>query len=145
MTAPPDIRIFPDPPALFQAAADEFARQATGAVNARGRFTVALSGGSTPKGLYTLLATNSPLPWSKIYFFFGDERHVPPDHSDSNYRMARETLLSKVPIPGDNVFRVLAENPDAAQAAEIYQQTLEKFFQVQPGSFPRFDLILLGM
>lgn len=145
MTAPPDIRIFADPTALFQAAADEFARQAAAAVSAEGRFTVALAGGSTPKGLYSLLATNSTLPWSKIYFFFGDERHVPPDHSDSNYRMTRETLLSKVPIPADHVFRVPAENPNAAQAAEIYQQTLQKFFQVQPGSFPRFDLILLGM
>lgn len=145
MNATPDVRILPDAAALFQVAADEFARQAKAAVSARKRFTVALAGGSTPKGLYRLLAANSTLPWSRIYFFFGDERHVPPDHPESNYRMARETLLSKVPIPADHVFRVPAENPDAVQAAESYQQTLQKFFQVGPGSFPRFELILLGM
>lgn len=140
-----DVRISPDPPALFRAAAEEFSAQATAAVRARGRFTVALSGGSTPKSLYSLLATNTSLPWDKTYFFFGDERHVPPDSPESNYRMAREALLSKIPIPPENVFRVPAENPDANQAAEAYEQTLKKFFNPPAGSFPRFDLILLGL
>ena len=96
------------------------------------RFTVALSGGSTPKSLYSLLATNFhvQLPWDKMFFFLGDERHVPPDNSESNYRMANEVLLSKVPVPADNVFRVPAENADANQAAEAYEPTLRKFFQL---------------
>jgi 6-phosphogluconolactonase len=145
MRKAPDLRIVPDPPALFHAAADEFVRQATAAVRSKDRFTVALAGGSTPKALYSLLATNTALPWDKMYLFFGDERHVPPDHPESNYRMARETLLSKVPIPASNVFRVSAENPDAGQAAQSYEQTLRQFFQTPPGSLPRFDLILLGM
>jgi 6-phosphogluconolactonase len=145
MSAAADLRIVPDRPALFQAAADEFIRLATSTVQSSGRFTVALAGGSTPKGLYTLLATNTTLPWEKMYFFFGDERHVPPDDPGSNYRMARETLLSKVSIPAGNVFRVPAENPDAGQAASSYEQTLRQFFQTPPGSFPRIDLILLGM
>jgi 6-phosphogluconolactonase len=85
------------------------------------------------------------LPWDKIYFFFGDERHVPPDDPESNYRMVRESLLSKIPVPAENVFRVPAENPDASQAAEAYEQTLRKFFSPPPGQFPRFDLVLLGM
>ena len=145
MSSAPDIQIFDNPTALFQGAADEFTSQATAAVQSSGRFTVALSGGSTPKSLYSLLATNASLPWGKTYFFFGDERHVPPDDPESNYRMARESLLSKVPVPPENVFRVPAENPDAGQAAEAYEQTLRKFFGPPPGQFPRFDMVLLGM
>jgi 6-phosphogluconolactonase len=135
------------PQDLFQAAGDEFIRRATDAVGQRQRFAVALSGGSTPKSLYTLLAANasSSLPWDRMFFFFGDERHVPPDDPESNYRMANESLLSKVPVPAANVFRIPAENPDATAAAEAYQQTLEQFFAVKPGEFPRFDLVLLGM
>jgi 6-phosphogluconolactonase len=145
MNGKPDIRIFDDPPSLFRGAADEFASQAIEAVRAHGRFTVALSGGSTPKSLYSLLATNASLPWDKIYFFFGDERHVPPDNPESNYRMARESLLSKVPIPPQNIFRVPAENPDANKAAEAYEQTLRKFFDSPAKGFPHFDMILLGL
>lgn len=144
MNSSPNIRILPDRAALFQAAADEFVRQANAAIASKGRFTVALAGGSTPKGLYSLLATKAALPWDKIYFFFGDERHVPPDNPESNYRMAREALLSKVPIPAQNIFRVPAENPDAAQAAQTYEATLRQFFPPAE-AFPRFDLILLGM
>jgi len=145
MNTSPTLRILPDRPALFQAAADEFIRQADAAVQSSGRFTVALAGGSTPRGLFNLLAKNQALPWDKIYIFFGDERHVPPDDPESNYRMARESLLSKVPIPAENVFRIPAENPDAAQAAQSYEESLRKFFALPAGSFPRFDLILLGM
>ena len=85
MTQQPEIRILNSAAELFQSAANEFAGQAHAAVTARGRFTVALSGGSTPKSLYSLLATRSDIPWKQTYFFFGDERHVPPDHPDSNY------------------------------------------------------------
>jgi 6-phosphogluconolactonase len=145
MNTPSDIRIFPDLPALFRAAADEFDRQAKAALTARGRFTVVLSGGSTPKGMYNLVAGNSALPWDKMYFFFGDERHVPPDDSESNYRMARESLLAKVPVPAGNVFRIPAEDQDAAKAAEAYERTLRNFFQAPAGNLPRFDLVLLGM
>ena len=122
-------------------------RAATEAVAERGRFTIALSGGSTPKGLFNLLATNARtvLPWDRMFFFWGDERHVPPTDPDSNYRMADETMLSKIPVAAGNVFRMAAENPDAAAAAEAYEKTLQKFFALQPGQFPRFDLILLGM
>lgn len=147
MPTPPDVRILPDAPSLFQAAAAEFASQALASVKASGRFTVALSGGSTPKSFFSLLAKNDRdrLPWNKLFFFWGDERHVPPDHPESNYRMAFEALLSKVPVPAGNIFRVPAENPDANRAAEAYDQTLRNFFQTPAGTFPRFDLILLGM
>lgn len=147
MNASAEIRILTTPQELFAAAAEEVVRVAGEAVQARGRFSIALSGGSTPKNLYNLLATNArtSLPWDRMFFFWGDERHVPPKDPDSNYRMADEAMLSKVPVPAGNVFRVAAENPDAAAAAESYEQTLRKFFQLSPGEFPRFDLILLGM
>jgi 6-phosphogluconolactonase len=142
-----EIRILATPAALFQAAAAEFAKLALDAVQKSGRFTVALSGGSTPRSLYQLLASGAfpKLPWDKTYFFFGDERHVPPDHPDSNYRMANEAMLSKVPIPAANVFRIPAEMNDADAAAGAYEQTLRNFFGWRPGDFPRFDLVLLGL
>jgi 6-phosphogluconolactonase len=142
-----EIRPLTTPQELFAAGAEEIVHAANEAVIARGRFTIALSGGSTPKNLFNLLATNarSVLPWDRMFFFFGDERHVPPTDPDSNYRMADESLLSKVPVPPGNVFRIAAENPDAAAAAEAYEKTLQKFFALQPGQFPVFDLILLGM
>src|SRR5262249_2539250 len=134
---------------LSRAAATEFVRQAQEAVQAKGAFTVALSGGSTPKNLYALLADDSALratiPWDKVHFFWGDERHVPPDHPDSNYRMAHEALLSKVPALPANVYRIKGEYPEASHAADEYDQTLRKFFGLAAGRFPRFDLLLLGM
>lgn len=83
--------------------------------------------------------------WSRVFLFFGDERHVPPDDPESNFRMVKESLLTNVPIPPENVFRVKTENPDAAAAALEYEGELRKFFEVKPSEFPRFDLILLGM
>jgi 6-phosphogluconolactonase len=141
------IRTLTTPQELFAAAAEEVVRAAKEAVAQRGRFTIALSGGSTPKSLYNLLATNArnALPWERMFFFWGDERHVPPTDPDSNYRMADETLLSKIPVAAANVFRIPAENPDAAAVAAAYEQTLRKFFQLGPEQFPTFDLILLGM
>src|SRR6267378_2535331 len=131
---------------LFHAAAEEFVRAARTAIGAQGRFTVALSGGSTPKALYSLLATNyAGFAWNRIFLFFGDERHVPPTDPESNYRMVNESLLTKIAIPAENVFRVPAENPDAAAAASEYEAQLRRFFEIKSGEFPRFDLILLGL
>ncbi len=142
-----EIRVLTTPQELFEAAAEEVVHAATEAVAQRGRFTIALPGGSTPKNLFNLLATNARtvLPWDRTFFFWGDERHVPPTDPDSNYRMAEETMLSKIPVAAGNVFRIPAENPDAAAAAEAYEQSLRKFFQLGPGEVPIFDLILLGM
>lgn len=147
MSSSPEIRTSTTPQELFSAAAEEVVRAANDAVKQRGRFAIALAGGSTPKGLYNLLATNArtALPWDRMFFFFGDERHVPPSDPDSNYRMADESMLSKIPVATANVFRVHAENPDAAAVAEAYEETLKKFFSLQPGQLPQFDLILLGM
>ncbi|MGA2352865.1 MAG: 6-phosphogluconolactonase [Terriglobales bacterium] len=131
---------------LFHAAAEEFIRAARTAIGAQGRFTVALSGGSTPKALYSLLASSyASFAWNRVFLFFGDERHVPPTDPESNYRMVQESLLSKIAIPPENVFRVSAENPDAAAVAADYEAQLRKFFELKPNEFPRFDLVLLGM
>lgn len=142
-----EIRTLTTPQELFEAAAEDVVHTANDAVGQRGCFTIALSGGSTPKSLYNLLATNArtSLPWDRVFFFWGDERHVPPTDPESNYRMTEETLLSKIPVAATNVFRIPGENPNAAAAAEAYEQTVQKFFGLQPGQFPSFDLILLGM
>jgi 6-phosphogluconolactonase len=142
-----EVRRLATPQDLFQTAADAVLHMADEAISKRGRFTIALSGGSTPKSLYALIAANAAasVPWEKVFFFWGDERHVGPKDPESNYRMAEESLLSKVSVPAGNVFRVPAENPDAGAAANAYEQTLRNFFETAPGQFPRFDVILLGM
>lgn len=144
-----EVRVFPDNTALSRAAADEFLRAARGAIEQRARFTVALSGGSTPKAIFGLLAVDeaagrSKLSWDRAQVFFGDERHVPPDHPDSNFRMASEALLSKVPISPANIHRVRAEL-DAARAAVEYESEIKSAFDTRAGEVPRFDLIMLGM
>jgi 6-phosphogluconolactonase len=147
VTSSVEIRTLTTPQELFGAAAEEVVRATNEAVTHRSRFTIALSGGSTPKSLYNLLATNAraTLPWDRMFFFWSDERHVPPTDPDSNFRMADEAMLSKIPVAASNIFRVPAENPDAAAAAQAYEQTMQKFFELKPGEFPRFDLILLGL
>jgi 6-phosphogluconolactonase len=150
------VRVYRDSDELALKAARHFARLADQYSIGSGRFTVALSGGSTPRKMYSILAEEpflDTVPWSSIYFFWGDERSVPPDHADSNYRMAYETLLSKVGVPGENIFRIPAEQPDPARAAEQYSATLIEFFltgAARPltaplSNVPRFDLVLLGM
>jgi 6-phosphogluconolactonase len=152
-----NMSIYRDAEELALKAARRFARLADQYVVGCGRFTVALSGGSTPRAMFSLLAEHpfaDTVPWSSIYFFWGDERCVPPVHPDSNYRMASETLLSKVPIPAENIFRIPTEIPEPAEAAEQYARALNKFFfagsSAKSGtaplsSLPRFDLVFLGM
>jgi 6-phosphogluconolactonase len=143
------IQVLPDGNAIAKRTADLWLTSAKSAAQQTGSFTVALSGGSTPKTLYNLLATDpafrAQLPWDKTHFFFGDERHVPPDHHDSNFRMASESMLSKVPIKPEQIHRIKAENPDAEKAALEYEQDLRSSFKLSPGQLPRFDLFLVGM
>lgn len=135
-----------DTEALNHAAAGEFVNCATRAIRERGRFSVALSGGNTPRAIYSLLAEKYAhfISWEQVFVFFGDERHVPPDHPDSNFRMANQSLLSRVPIPAKNIHRIQAELA-APIAADQYQATLQEFFSLQDGELPRFDLVMLGM
>jgi len=134
---------------LFRRGAEEFVRAAKDAIEDRGVFNVALSGGSTPKGLFSLLVTDEDLraqvQWKKINFFWGDERHVPPDDPESNYRMANEALLSKLSIDAKRVFRMKGEFEEAEDAAEDYERILNGHFRLEEAQLPRFDLVLLGM
>lgn len=146
--SPADIARCLDLADVSRHAAEEFVRLANEATVANGRFTVALSGGSTPKALYTLLAGNAfrtRIPWEKVHVFWGDERCVPPDHADSNYRMARESFLDHAPIPKENIHRMHGEEADPGKAATSYEATLGESFGLAPGQLPRFDLVLLGM
>jgi 6-phosphogluconolactonase len=140
----PELFIHADRNALGRAAADKFVELANEAIAARGRFAVALSGGSTPREMYQQLASDAyraRVDWRRVYFFWGDERTVPPASPDSNFRMANETLLSRIAVPRENIHRIRAEeNPDVA--ASEYERTLRAFFGDQ---LPRFDLVLLGL
>lgn len=106
--------------------------------------TIALSGGSTPRHMHEILAGLPDVDWSNVHVFWGDERTVPPGHEESNFRMARESLLDRVPIPEDHIHRMAGEK-DPATAAKEYEQTISKVFGVTPPDMPRFDIILLGM
>jgi 6-phosphogluconolactonase len=143
-------QIYPDADALAKAAAVDLLRLAQQSVAERGIFTLALAGGSTPRKLYGLLATDPDFqnfPWDKTHLFFGDERHVPPTHIDSNYLMVSGTLLASGRVPAAHVHRVRAELPDAKMAALDYEVDLHTFFTtaMQGNGFPCFDVILLGM
>jgi 6-phosphogluconolactonase len=188
-----EIGTYPDSDRLAHAAAEHFVTLTAEAIAAHGQFVVALSGGSTPRAAYALLATEefaarpstesilskaeglrTGVDWSRVHIFWGDERCVPPDHPDSNYRMVRETLLDHIPLPARNVHRIRGEiKPE--EAAADYERTLRSFFAQQPKRHccatgeketrvlpipsvvspsarlrtgavePRFDLVLLGM
>ncbi len=170
----PELDIVADRAALARDAAQRFVALARESIAARGRFVVALSGGSTPRDLYALLASpefSAQIDWTRVHFFWGDERAVPPDHPDSNYRMANETLLSRVKSPAQNVHRILAEQ-ESADAAHAYEETLREVFDLDADKrgqtrtdennprlseatrapharagvrVPSFDLVLLGL
>jgi 6-phosphogluconolactonase len=143
------VRVYPSRQELARAAAHLFVEVAREAVEVRGQFTVALAGGSTPRDLYRSLADDEALReavrWPDVHVFWGDERHVPPTHDDSNFRMAHETLLDRVPIPRHQIHRIEAEGPDAAQVAVAYEKTVRTSLALADGEWPQFDLILLGM
>lgn len=133
---------------LSRVAAEKFVFHANTMAQRKGFFTAALSGGSTPKGLYMRLASDpyrGQVPWPKVHLFWGDERCVPPDHPDSNYHTACELLLKKVTIPEENIHRIHAEQEDRNRAAAEYEQMLRIFFQPGAKGYPCFDLIFLGM
>ncbi len=135
-----EVKIFATRYDLAHGAAEHFLSRSDECVVRKGSFTVALSGGSTPKTLYQVLANAGEkfcreIYWPMIHFFWSDERHVPPDHPESNYLMAYENLLSRVPISKEKVHRIMSENPNAAEVAEQYEEVVPQ----------RFDLILLGL
>jgi 6-phosphogluconolactonase len=144
-----EVYILKDNAAIARRAAEEFAKMAQSAVARNGTFSVALSGGSTPKLLYSLLATDADLrakvPWDKMQLFFGDERHVGPDDPQSNFKMASETMITKAPLKPEQVHRMKGEYPDAERAAKEYEQDLRTHFHLKDADLPRLDLVLAGM
>jgi 6-phosphogluconolactonase len=150
--SPANVEVCESPVAVMEAAAEAFVEIAARAVRISGRFAVALSGGSTPKSLYRLLAADpyaSRVSWPRAHVFWGDERCVPPGDPRSNYQMVREVLLDRVPLPADNIHRIQGED-DPAAAAVAYERLLRALFstpqgppRLEPGA--RFDLVLLGM
>ncbi|MET0625574.1 MAG: 6-phosphogluconolactonase [Pyrinomonadaceae bacterium] len=145
-TPEPELKVFDDPERVARAAAARFAELAREAVTERGLFTVALAGGSTPRRVYELLAGEEfgeQIDWGGVHVFFGDERAVPADHAESNYRMAFESLLSRVPVPEKNVHRIEGLGDAAANASE-YESELRGLFG-DDAEWPRLDLVMLGM
>ncbi len=139
------VRVFPDLEALSRGAADYFVARIKERAEQKSRFAVAISGGSTPKRLYSLLRASpyrDAIPWDQVHFFWADERCVPPDHPESNYKLAFDTFLSLVPAPESNLHRVSGELSPAT-AALAYEDDLRNFFG--DPRFPKFDLIILGV
>jgi len=140
----PDVRVFAELDGLSHALAEMFVAEAQQAISSTGRCTVALSGGSTPRRLYRLLAFGygERLAWSAVQLFMGDERYVPPDDALSNFHMVQETLVDHLPIPPENVHPMPTGFPAPAEAAAAYEDALRAHFS---GEWPRFDVVFLGM
>ena len=138
------VEVLPDKEALIERALEVVLSKMQAAIQERGRCTIALAGGGTPKPLYEAIATQN-LPWDKIHVFWGDERYVPPDHPDSNQGMARSAWLDKVDLPSANIHPMPTDSANPATDAQKHEEELREFFTVAVGEFPSFDVILLGI
>jgi 6-phosphogluconolactonase len=144
----PEVRVLPDAHAVAWEAAARLSTAARQAVQARGRFTLALSGGATPRALFALLGMGEwvvRVPWEQAHIFWADERCVPPDHPDSNYGAARASLLVRLPTPAEQIHRWHGEAPDPAAEARRYAEVLRRHAEPTAEGMPRLDFILLGM
>src|SRR5437773_8264024 len=143
-----NLSVSPDGERLAEEAARRIRQAAEEAIRQRGRFTLALAGGSTPEKTYRLLADpkrGAGLHWGKTFLFFGDERFVPHDDPRSNYHMVQRSLLAPAKVPPERVFAIPTDTDSPAASASLYAETLQQQFEVAPGALPRFDLILLGL
>ncbi len=138
------VEVLPDRSALVARSLELILSKLETAIEQRGRFTIALAGGSTPKPLYEAIAAEK-LPWDKIHVFWGDERYVPPEHPDSNELMTRQAWLDRVDIPAANIHAIPTLEGDPAASAAKYEQHLQEFFNSRPGEFPSLDVVLLGI
>jgi len=144
----PEVRRFSTLEELSRAAAEYIVDAARRCAGECGRFTLALSGGSTPQMLFRCLARPpyaAAMPWEATHVFWVDERFVPPDHDYSNYGLAERTLLSNVPLPAAHIHRMRTEAGTPGEAAAAYEKELRSFFANDGGAFPAFDLVLLGV
>lgn len=137
-----------DQKALFVKTANLIIESSKAAIARSDRFSFVLTGGSTPKGLYQMMASEEwrlKIDWSKTHLFWGDERFVPATDSQSNYKMAKEALLDALSIPAENIHRIVTENTTPEVCANAYEEDIREFFKSPPGVFPAFDLVLNGM
>ncbi len=144
----PLLRLYANLETLSRAAADEFVRQARARSRAGHWFSVALAGGATPHRLYQLLASpayRARIPWKVVHLFWTDERCVPPSHPQSNFRLVRDVLLSKVLIPAGNIHRIPVECGTPKIVSAAYEKQIRDFFRWRKNAWPKFDLILLGL
>ncbi len=144
----PNVQVLDDVEALARRCLDIFIGTAEQVIKTRNVFHLAISGGHTPKKFFELLAGEQKslsLPWDKIHLFWVDERYVPHDSVHSNYKLAADTFLSKVPIPKQNVHPIPTEHDDTSSASKKYETTIRLVFNIKSGQLPRFDLIILGM
>jgi 6-phosphogluconolactonase len=148
----PTIRIFPDADQLARFAARLFLSRFVLNLTIQVQFTVALSGGSTPKKMFEILGNDERLKkqvelgtWDYVHFFWGDERHVPPDHAESNYKLAYDSMLSPLGVREANIHRIKGELEDSGEAARQYEAEILRDFPVSEGQLPKFDLVFLGM
>ncbi|MHB8597231.1 MAG: 6-phosphogluconolactonase [Ktedonobacteraceae bacterium] len=140
------IALYADSDTLSRDAAQYIVRLATESVVSHGRFTIALSGGTTPRKLYGMLGDEpyrSQIDWALVDIFWSDERCVPPDSEDSNYLLAQQVLLNKIPIPAAQIHRMPADEPDRDAASQAYTDEMRRVFATN--GIPSFDLIQLGM
>ena len=138
------VEVLPDKEALIKRSLEVILSKIQEAIEKSDRFTIALAGGGTPKPLYEAIATQN-LPWEKIHVFWGDERYVPADHPDSNQGMARNAWLNKVDIPAANIHPMPTDGASPVADAEKHEAQLQEFFGIRGGTFPDFDVILLGI
>jgi 6-phosphogluconolactonase len=144
----PNLEVVSDPDTLAHRSVEIFVTTAQKSLEARGLFCVAISGGHTPRHFFELLGDlpqAAGLPWEKIHLFWVDERYVPPDSPQSNYKLAADTFLPKIAIPQQNVHRIPTEHSDFKVGAQSYEEAIRKVFGLQKGQVPQFDLIMLGM
>jgi 6-phosphogluconolactonase len=144
------LTVVADEEAVARTSAERITALIEEALSAFGPATVCLTGGSTPRRLYELLADDTEpwrgrIEWSRVHLFWGDERHVPPDHEDSNFGMANRALVSRVPVPASQVHRMRGEIPDADEAARLYEQELAEGFRAAGRTDQTFDVMLLGL
>jgi len=143
-----EVNVFPNLEKVSRSLAEKIVEEASDAVEKRGRFTLVLSGGKTPRFLYGFLANEyaNKIDWQAVHLFWGDERYVPKDHPDSNFALAYETMIAKAPLPPQNIHRIPVEIEAPERAAESYEKTLREFFKDSEAQVsPTFDVILLGM
>ena len=144
----PNIEVVSDPDELARRGIEILASDAEKAINKKGVFYLAISGGHTPEHFFHLIGESlrtKSLPWDKVQLFWVDERYVKPDSDKSNYKLAADTFLKKVPIPSENIHRIPTEYTDFKDAAQSYELTIRKVFDLKDSQIPEFDLIVLGM